>query len=394
MIRSFFQKKSTKFIAIILLGVFFVLSVLTVISVIGYRGIFNHLTTYDKISSTHEIEVLQDSNNITSIRNIDNSEGLKVLQLTDLHIGCSIGTYSKDRAAFDAVYKIISNSKPDLIVLTGDMCYPFFLTLGINNSLQAKAVATFFENIGIYWTVNFGNHEDMGLVVFDAEELANYLSGFEHCLLNIEDGGITGESNYIIKVLNNDKTFNSALVFLDSNNYIDGVNNYDRIHDDQINWYKDTINDLAKEYNKKTNEINTFLFIHIPLQAYADAYKDYRNSGKTEMLYGKIEENICSPDNKDNFFDTVKELGSTIAIFCGHDHKNYCAMKYNNVILSYGMSIDYLAYIGIHNSNTQRGGQLIRIREDNSFVLSQIPETNNFMETSRYKINIDKLKRG
>ena len=389
MVKSFFQKKSTKVIAIILFSVFFILSLLTIISVIGYRGIFNHLKTYDKIESSHNLEILKDSNNITTIRNTDNDEGLKILQLTDSHIGCSIGTYSKDKAAFDAMYKIIANSKPDLIVITGDMCYPFFLTLGTNNRLQAEAFATFFENIGIYWTVNFGNHEDMGLTVLSAEGLGKYLMTFKHCLLNIEDGGITGESNYLIKVLNNDKTFNSGLVFLDSNNYIEGVNNYDRIHDDQIDWYKNTINGLAEEYNKNTNEINTFLFVHIPLQAYTDAYNDYENDGKTEILYGEKEENICSPDAKDNFFDTIKKLGSTRAIFCGHDHLNYCAMRYEGVILSYGMSIDYLAYVGIHKKNAQRGGQLIRIKEDDSFILSQTPETNNFMETARYKINMN-----
>jgi len=388
-IKSFFQKKSTKIIAIILFSVFFLLSLLTIISVIGYRGIFNHLKNYGKIESSHNLEVLKDLNNVTTIRNTDNDEGLKILQLTDSHIGCSIGTYSKDKAAFDAMYKIISNSKPDLIVITGDMCYPFFLTLGINNRLQAEAFATFFENIGIYWTVNFGNHEDMGLTVLNAEELGKYLMTFEHCLLNIEDGGITGESNYLIKVLNNDKTFNSGLVFLDSNNYIEGINNYDRIHDDQINWYKDTINNLAKEYNKETSKINTFLFIHIPLQVYTDAYNDYENGSKAEMIYGKAEENICSPDAKDDFFATIKKLGSTRAIFCGHDHLNYYSMKYEDIILSYGMSIDYLAYVRIHKKNAQRGGQLIRIKEDNTFILSQTPESNNFMETDRYKIDMN-----
>ena len=388
MIKEFFRKKSTKIVAIVLFSVFFILSVLTVISILGYRKIFGDIGKYQKISSTHNLEILKDSNGITTIRNIDNNEGLNILQLSDIHIGCSIGTYSKDKMAFDSVYAIIESSKPDLIVLTGDMCYPFFLTLGINNKLQAQAIADFFEQIGIYWTFNFGNHEDMGLVYLNATEVGSLLKDSEHCLFEFGDEDIYGEGNYLIKVLNNDKTFNSGLIFMDSNDYLPGVSNYDRIHNDQIEWYKETINLLAKEYDKKTQDINTFLFIHIPLQAYSNAYNEYLNKGSVKYVYGKIREGVCTPYDEDSFFDDIVELSSTRAVFCGHDHLNTATFIYKNVALSYGMSIDYLAYIGIQNKNEQRGGQLIKIKENNTFSLTQIAETNNYQLGQEYIINI------
>ncbi len=389
MIKEFFRKKSTKIVAIILFSVFFVLSVLTVISIIGYRKIFNDISKYERVNSLHNIEISKDGNGIKTIKNIDNNEGINVLQLTDTHIGCSIGTYAKDKAAFDAMYSIISNSKPDLVVVTGDLCYPFFLTLGINNKLQAQAVAEFFEQVGIYWTLNFGNHEDMGLVYLNAEELGKLFVSYEHCLFEMEEEDVFGEGNYLIKVLNNDNTFNSGLVFMDTNDYIDGINKYDRIHDDQVDWYEKTIKKLASEYDKQTSEINTFLFTHIPIQAYSDAYNDYLLGQDVVYVHGEIREGICSPDDKDSFFDKVIELGSTVAIFCGHDHLNTATYLYKGVALSYGMSIDYLAYIGIHNKKEQRGGQLIRIKEGNRFSLTQLAQTNDYNLGKEYEITIN-----
>ena len=391
MIKEFLNKKSTKIVAIILFSVFFILSVLTVVSVIGYRKIFTDIKEFKQITPTHNIQISTDDKGYTTIRNIDNNEGLNVLQLTDLHIGCSIGTYTKDKMAFESIYKIISNSRPDFVVVTGDLCYPFFLTLGINNKLQAQVIAEFFEQIGVYWTFNFGNHEDMGLVVLNAKELGNLFSGYEHCLFKSGEESIDGVGNYFIKILNNDNTLNSALVFMDSNSYLDGFGKYDKIHNNQIEWYEKNIKRLSAEYNLQTYELKTFLFIHIPLQAYSDAYNKYKNNDSSvKYIAGRFGEGICAPANKDNFFDKIVELGSTKAIFCGHDHLNNGSLLYKNVLLSYGMSIDYLAYIGIHKKSEQRGGQLIKIKENNTFSLTQILEMNNYniIENSEVMINI------
>ena len=58
-------------------------------------------------------------------------------------------------------------------------------------------------------------------------------------------------------------------------------------------------------------------------------------------------------------FETVLEMGSTDSIFCGHDHVNTYSVDYKGVRLTYGMSIDYLAYIGISKKGAQRGCTVI-----------------------------------
>ena len=69
------------------------------------------------------------------------------------------------------------------------------------------------------------------------------------------------------------------------------------------------------------------------------------------------------------------ELGSTIGVFCGHDHYNNMSLGYKGIRLTYGMSIDYLAMPGIENDIAQRGAELITIHPDSSWDLEQIPLT-------------------
>ena len=66
-------------------------------------------------------------------------------------------------------------------------------------------------------------------------------------------------------------------------------------------------------------------------------------------------------------FETVLETGSTDSIFCGHDHVNTYSAEYKGVRLTYGMSIDYLAYIGISKEGAQRGCTVITYYPDGSF---------------------------
>ena len=67
------------------------------------------------------------------------------------------------------------------------------------------------------------------------------------------------------------------------------------------------------------------------------------------------------------------ELGSTEAVFCGHDHYNNMSLEYKGIRLTYGMSIDYLAMPGIEDDTEQRGGELVTLHEDGTWELEQIP---------------------
>lgn len=50
---------------------------------------------------------------------------LKIVTLTDVHIGGGWMSFNKDRMAFNTVASLVTCEKPDLVVITGDLAYPY-----------------------------------------------------------------------------------------------------------------------------------------------------------------------------------------------------------------------------------------------------------------------------
>lgn len=61
------------------------------------------------------------------------------------------------------------------------------------------------------------------------------------------------------------------------------------------------------------------------------------------------------------------ELGGKHGTFCGHDHVNNFSMEYKGIRLTYGLSIDYLAYLRISSLGSQRGCTMITVNPDGTF---------------------------
>ena len=63
----------------------------------------------------------------------------------------------------------------------------------------------------------------------------------------------------------------------------------------------------------------------------------------------------------------MQELGSTKGVFVGHDHKNNFSLLYKGIRLTYGMSIDYIAFPGMSKIGAQRGCTVIEVSPDGTF---------------------------
>ena len=325
-------------------------------------------------------------------------EDFKILQLTDIHIGGGILSAEKDKKALNAVAAMITAEKPDLVVLTGDMAatYPHAGTL--NNRYSHEFVIRLMENLGVYWTVTFGNHDSEIYNTLVRSEVADLYEdeSLEYCLFNRGPENIFGECNHVINVRNGKGLVTKSIVMMDSNSYTDedplGLRwIYDNIHQDQIDWYKDTINSL-NEYNSNLLDsipeserpenvenyttVQSLLFIHIPLMETRDAYDEYLTAGgdtdTVKFLRGKIGESapyVYPSNEEDQMFETILELNSTKAVFYGHDHLNNAVMDYKGVLLTYGFSVDYFAYSGIDKIGSQRGCTVINCSPDTTFEI-------------------------
>lgn len=325
---------------------------------------------------------------------------MKVMQITDIHMGAGFFTIQKDRWAITAVSTMISIEKPDLVIITGDLAHPVGLQTGsFDNLTQLKMVAEMMENLGVYWTFVFGNHEALEPCFYTLKELADYISAadLKYCLFDRGPQNISGEGNHYINVKNSNGIITHSFIMLDSHAYAEG--GYDNIKPDQIEWYEGVINQIS-EYNLTKHleegglqadfkKPNSLMFFHIPLKEYEDAwYAYYLNEEKhyVKYIYGEAK-GPRKPVNygvaEDDVFETALRLGSTTGMFVGHDHLNNFQIEYKGIRLTYGYSIDYTAFVGIHKKGAQRGCTLIYAKTDGTWN----SELSNYYQTKYDSIN-------
>lgn len=326
------------------------------------------------------VQVFVDEVGETAIKLPENRD-IKILQLTDIHIGNGPLTTKKDKKAIEAVCKLIEHTTPDLIVLTGDSVFPVPIMTGTNDNLSAlKVLTNVIEKYETPWTMCFGNHDAEASAKFSKSELCDFLesSELEYCLFNRGDYLLDGMGNHLINVYNSDSSFNSTLFFFDNGMYSGSsqLTGYQELSQSQVDWYSNKVNSLSEKFGKT---ISSFVYYHVPGKEYENAWEEFRSGNKdVELYYGwanEKNEKISSSAELGSFFETAISLGSTKAIFCGHDHLNDFSLEYQGIRLTYGKSIDYTAYAfqGITNKTEQRGGTLLILNQsDQTFEIKPI----------------------
>lgn len=371
-------KIALKIIISLVLIVAIVLGCLAVVNVVGVKANSKFINSIEPVSYENQLEPTLDENGRYTFVT---DEEFKILQLSDIHIGAGFMSIKKDNLALNAVAAMVTAEKPDLVIVTGDITYPVPVQAGtFNNKENAKLFASLMEQLGVYWCATLGNHDSESYAYFSRQAVGElYESGdYPHCLFQCGDESIDGVGNYTINVKNTNGDITQSLIMFDSNSYIKGNIpgvgwKYDCVHENQIAWYENEIKELTAENNGVTPK--SLAFFHIPLQEMQTAYYEYRDNDFTDTedvkyYYGETGEIdiVVYPSEKNyGFFDKAKELGSTQGMFFGHDHLNNISLEYKGIRLSYGYTIDYLAYKDIKNYGSQRGCTVITVMPDGNF---------------------------
>ena len=317
----------------------------------------------------------------------ENAESVKIMQIADPQI--KFGSFTRDTKTMDLLDRAIKAEQPDICVVTGD------LTLSVFTYDAFKYFADFMEERQQYWAFVYGNHDAQ----FDCSKYTIYklLSKYDYCLMQRGPSDIYGESNYLVNVFKGDKKAENlaySLVMLDSGMYPEADNVslsdwvYDWIHQSQMDWYEWAIHGLQSI----KADIQTSMYFHIPIKEFANMYylnemykssitpheqylqqiqQDLESQGITPDIIHDVTGVVCESDKKDNecvygdegytvgiyyqgnaegvtdhpdVFKYIKDLGSTTALFCGHDHVNTLKGYYDDVYLGYGLCCGYHTY--------------------------------------------------
>ena len=376
-------------------AVYIILAVIAVLSVV--TAVANAIVVNSNVKRAQSFTAVGDNglnieNPTDGVWNIISDNGLKVIQITDIHIGGGWMSAKKDKMALNAVAAIIKAEKPDFVIASGDIAYPVPFQAGtFNNKSGAKIFAELMETLGVYWTATYGNHDTEAYSYFDREDITDFYEQYPHCLMRDGAKDVDGYGNQVFNIVNSDGIITRSLFTIDSHSYVDGDYfgifwKYDNVHENQVEWYRKTVEEnrkhnmmklysssavtpVAEDININTLNPSSSVFLHIPLTEYKDAWFEYAGNGYTDTEnvkhnYGTAGESgeIVFPGiYDDDFFETMLELGSTDSVFCGHDHLNNFSLNYKGIDLNYSYSIDYLAYVGISKLGSQRGCTVINV---------------------------------
>lgn len=383
------KSKKGKKIALAIVAVVIVLAiVITGANILSVKNLLKKGSSYNKVEIENQLVPQKDENGNWYFT----TDGdFKVMHLTDIHIGGGFMSKTVDEKALNAVATMVTKEKPDLVIATGDIAFPVPYTAGtFNNYSGAKAFANLMESLGVYWDVTFGNHDAECYSYFDREAVAEFYSDeeYKYCLFQAGPENVDGYGNHVIEVKNTEGLITQAMVLIDSqayvkDNLIESIKGtYDNIHANQVEWYEKEIKRMNAEnekINKESVPVKSMAFFHIPLVEMMDAwnefsendFKDTDNFKYIEGIIGEGGRRVYCGFGEDDLFEKMLELGSTKAMFNGHDHINNTTFEYKGIQFSYGYSIDYFAYSGIDKLGSQRGCTMITCKPDITFTIDK-----------------------
>ncbi len=348
----------------------------------GLVGKMRFTNTVDIKNIGTDVKIISETEDEVTIAKTDSNgkivnKGFRILSTSDMHLGDNPKMRKK---VFDMLMKHINATRPDLVVLTGD------IILGKYQHIDAIEFAQFMEKVGIYWAFTFGNHEAREEKGRFKELLMQCQATFPHCLARQGKKELFGLCNYCINILKSETESLKTLYFFDSGrNILDeyrseqnvpaDLKGYDYLKKNQMEWYTEKVLKNRENFG----EGGSFMYMHIPLCEYSQVI-DKRDgkfyfTDKCKLVYGDAYESAGCSDVNSGMFELMKKLGSTKAVFCGHDHLNgFCAL-YDGIYLVYNQCCGYETYtldevIDCTEKEWLQGVTITDVNEDSSFDVS------------------------
>lgn len=242
-----------------------------------------------------------------------------------------------EERCFRYIRQVVNNTKPDLILIAGDIVYGQY-----DHSGEAFGeLVKFFDGFGIPWAPVYGNHDaesNIG-VLWQNEQLENA----EHCLF--KKGEVTGNGNYTVGIRQNGKL--TRVFFMMDSNGCDNPGKNSIMHvmpggigfmEDQVEWF--TRQGAAiKEANPEANI--SFVF-HIPFKIFTEALSSVpagdmglTAKGNENFGYMRFQECGADWDRNHGIYNAIKNLG-TDSIMAGHWHTLSASVVYDGIRFMFG----------------------------------------------------------
>ncbi|MBQ3603001.1 MAG: metallophosphoesterase [Clostridia bacterium] len=309
----------------------------------GEDAFFTEWSATDEFGADDYIELKKEPGKDFVILNLAD------LQLQDDEIYAKAGKYT-----FELVEKLVEDTDPDLITLTGDNAW---------DTMSYLETIKLVDSFGIPWAPVMGNHDGQGCI---SEFWAAYhISESENSVFEFGPADM-GYGNYIVNVTENGRIVHTVF-FMDTHNNRDYtledgtvVGGYDHLWENQMAWYEWAVKGIAKLAN---HTVPSTVFMHIPVVEYLDAWVKYMDGpyefGTIDNKYYPIASGSkfevggfpCHEAGdgtvtlfNNGFFSLCQRLGSTKDIIVGHDHVNDFSILHEGIRLTYAVKTGFGSY--------------------------------------------------
>ncbi len=269
----------------------------------------------------------------------------KIIQFTDLHYN---PLTSSSFQTLQTMQQLVRKERPQFIVITGDI-------ITADPAIKAwHQLAKQLQLLQIPWTITFGNHDEDGNA--QKKQIVELLDSYSYFYGSSEK--VSGELNFSQAIYKaNSDTIGGMMYFLDSHAYTSNpqFGTYDWIKNDQIQWYRNTRDQMIANYGR----IPSIMFYHIPI-------REFRLIKRKNRL-GKKGQKISSSQVNSGLFSAFLEKKEMMANFCGHDHKNNFVGLHQGIALGYGNLTGTDAY-----GRITRGARVIILKESSFEFITYI----------------------
>jgi 3',5'-cyclic AMP phosphodiesterase CpdA len=245
------------------------------------------------------------------------SDTLRILQLTDLHLGHA-ERLAKDQRTFQRLGQLVQEHHPDLIAITGDC----FTGDKIFNPMLMAYGSAVFDQWQRPWLFAFGNHDPEGGRHRDSLYSVIGRSRWGVLGRHAADDSLFHYDYRVTIRADSDSAVLWNLYVFDTGSE-PGTR---AISPASLRWY------TSCSAAGTSGAAPAVAFFHIPLRQYQDLWND-DTAGKS----GEGLEPVCYEEDTGPAFETFLNVGDMRACFCGHDHyNNYYGYYHGHILLAYG----------------------------------------------------------
>lgn len=304
-----------------------------------------------------------------NVLQFDENGEFVIMHLCDCQDG-----YPASETMFAFIRNTIAKYDPDIVILGGDN------TVGPQETkaLAIEELVAPFVETETYFAVTFGNHDDEQGV--DKEQLLKYYQqyGGEYCLTVDIVPELFGVGTHNLPVLSSDGSKYAFNIWTFDSNTYHPEGGYDAVHEDQIEWYKQTAAALAAENGGEV--VPAMAFQHIIVgEAFPALFQTYPDAlavpditktvdGVTysftpqydRITSGVVMEFPCPGSVNYGQFDAFLEVGDVMATFSGHDHINTFTVPYKGIDIINTPGATFNSY----GDDSSRGCRIITINEN------------------------------